>query len=120
MSRRILIVEDEVLIAFEISSSLEDMGFEIIGPSVHLDDGFRKATTENIDIAVLDVNLGKGKTSEPIAKVLRARNVPFLFITAYDRDQIQFITDGDLVLTKPLSRVELADALDKILHSKSE
>lgn len=115
--QRIFIVEDEVLVAFEMTDTLEDLGFEVVGPSVHLDDAKVKAQTAEIDIAFLDVNLGSGKTSAPVAKILRDRGIPFAFITAYDADQISFVTEDDRVVKKPVSSNELLGVLRNVWPS---
>lgn len=118
--QKIFIVEDEVLVAFEMTDTLEDMGFEVVGPSVHLEEAKKKAETAEIDIAFLDVNLGKGKTSEPIAKILKERSIPFVFITAYDRDQVEFVSAEDKLVKKPVSGHELLNVLKQILPTLSE
>ncbi|MBO6640252.1 MAG: response regulator [Roseitalea sp.] len=102
--QRIFIVEDEVIIAFEMTDTLEDMGFEVIGPSVHLEDAKDKAKDEDIDVAFIDVNLGAGKTSAPVAQILKDRGIPFVFITAYDRAEIDFVSVDDRIAKKPVSR----------------
>lgn len=112
---KVFIVEDEVLVAFEMTETLEDLGFEVVGPSVHLEEAKEKAKTSEIDFAFLDVNLGRGKTSEPIAEILRQRSIPFAYITAYDRDQIGFIQDDDKLVKKPFSGRQLLEALGQIL-----
>lgn len=112
--QRIFIVEDEVIIAFEMTDTLEDMGFEVVGPSVHLEDAKDKARDHDIDIAVLDVNLGAGKTSAPVAQILKERGIPFVFITAYDRDQIDFVVPEDRVAKKPVSRETLRRLLREV------
>lgn len=109
--KKIFIVEDEVLVAFEMTDTLEDMGFEVVGPSVHLEDAKERARGSDIDIAFLDVNLGRGKTSEPVAEILRERGIPFVYITAYDRDQISFVVDEDKIVRKPVSSRQLHEAL---------
>ncbi len=117
-NKRIFIVEDEVLVAFEMTDTLEDMGFQVVGPSVHLEEAKKKAETAEIDVAFLDVNLGQGKTSEPIAEILRKRDIPFVYITAYDREQIDFISKQDTLVRKPVSGNQLLEILKKILPSK--
>lgn len=109
--QRIFIVEDETIIAFEMTSILEDLGFEVVGPSTHLEEAKQQASEQDIDIAFLDVNLGKQKTSRPVAEILRERQIPFVFITAYDRDQISFLGEGDLVIEKPVSSDKLLSTL---------
>ncbi|WP_299417731.1 response regulator [uncultured Sulfitobacter sp.] len=109
--KRIFIVDDEALIAFEMADTLEDLGFEVVGPSMHLDDALDLAQEEEFDVACLDVNLGKGKTSEPIARILRERGIPYVYITAYEPSQIKFLQNEDTVVRKPVSMKELKDAL---------
>lgn len=112
--QRIFIVEDEVIIAFEMTDTLEDLGFDVIGPSVHLDDAKATARAEDIDVAFLDVNLGGGRTSRPVADILKERGIPFVFITAYDRDQIDFLSTDDRIARKPVSRDSLLRLLREI------
>ena len=117
--RRVFIVEDEAMVAFEMVDLLEDMGFEIVGPSIHLEDAEQVAVAQEFDIAFLDVNLGSGQTSQPIAQTLRERNIPFVFITAYDRDQIDFLKPEDIVVKKPLSGDNLAKTLANANFSRN-
>ena len=111
LPERIFIVEDEVVVAFEMTDTLEDLGFEVVGPSVHLEDAKEIAREGEIDVAFLDVNLGRGQTSKPVAEILRERGIPFVYITAYDRDQVTFVTEDDLVVKKPISGGKLLSAL---------
>ena len=112
--RRVFIVEDEIMVAFEMVDLLEDMGFQIVGPSIRLEDAKSIAKKQDIDVAFLDVNLGSGATSQPVAETLRARGIPFVFITAYDRNQINFVAPDDKVLKKPVSRDILARTLAEV------
>ncbi|WP_295317660.1 response regulator [Roseobacter sp.] len=112
--QRIFIVEDEVMVAFEMTDTLEDLGFEVVGPSVHLDDAKEKAREGEFDVAFLDVNLGAGKTSRPVADILREREIPFVFITAYNPDQITFLDEKDEVVRKPVSSDKLLNALRSV------
>ena len=111
LPERIFIVEDEVVVAFEMTDTLEDLGFEVVGPSVHLEDAKEKAREGNIDVAFLDVNLGRGQTSRPVADILKERGIPFVYITAYDREQVSFVTEDDVVVKKPISGGKLLSAL---------
>ena len=109
--RRVFIVEDEIMVAFEMVDLLEDLGFEVVGPSIHLSEAKKIAKKREFDIAFLDVNLGAGKTSQPVAQTLKERGIPFVYITAYDRDQIDFVEPDDIVLKKPISGDMLAETL---------
>lgn len=112
--KRIFIVEDETIIAFEMADALEDLGFEVVGPSTHLEHALSMAEAEDIDVACLDVNLGPGKTSAPIAQILTERHIPYVYITAYDPDQIDFVGGSDRVMRKPVSKSELHKILTKL------
>ena len=107
----ILIVEDEVFVAYEMSEILSDLGFQVVGPALNAKDAERLAEEEDLDAAFLDVNLGAGTTSEPVAAVLRAKGVPFLFITAYSPDQITFRTSDERVIEKPVTNSKILNAL---------
>jgi DNA-binding response OmpR family regulator len=79
---RVLIVEDEMIIALEIESMLRALGCEVVGPVGTLKSALRLAHTEALDAAVLDVNL-HGEKVFPVADELQARGIPFLFATGY-------------------------------------
>ncbi|MFQ6550531.1 response regulator [Aestuariibius sp. 2305UL40-4] len=111
---RIFVVEDEIVVAFEMTDVLEDLGFEVVGPSVHLDDAKKQARDGDIDVAFLDVNLGSGKTSKPVVDILKERGIPYVFITAYDADQISFAGPDDRVVKKPVSGHKLLETLRRM------
>jgi two-component SAPR family response regulator len=112
--QNIFIVEDEVVVAFEMTDLLEDIGFNVVGPSIHLEDAKVKAREGEIDIAFLDVNLGQNKTSKPVADILRERGIPFVYITAYDPEQISFLGPDDRVVKKPVSSDKLIETLRRV------
>ena len=79
--RRVLIVEDESLVAMFLETILSDMGCDVIGPEANVDDGLRIASgTGELDAALLDVNVA-GQEVFPVAEALKARGVPFVFST---------------------------------------
>ena len=79
---RILVVEDETLVALQLQGDLEDEGHQVVGPAMSLKHGLLLAAQENIDAALVDVSLGR-ETSAAIADKLLARNIPFAFATGY-------------------------------------
>jgi len=82
--RRLLVVEDDYLIAQDIRCHLEDAGDEVIGPMPSVSKALAAiATGTRIDAALLDVNL-KGEQVFPVADALAKRRVPFVFTTGYD------------------------------------
>jgi two-component sensor histidine kinase len=79
---RILVIEDEALVALQLQADLESAGHQVVGPARSLQAGMTLAEREEIDVALIDVSLGR-ETSAPIADRLLARNVPFAFVTGY-------------------------------------
>lgn len=81
--RRILVVEDEYLIADDMRRALSMAGAEVLGPAPTVDEAIALIETSDVDLAVLDVNLG-GSPVWPVADMLTARGVPFVLTTGYD------------------------------------
>jgi PAS domain S-box-containing protein len=82
--RRVLVVEDESLIAMELTADLTQRGWIVIGPAQSLAEGMAAAVAEGeLDAAVLDVNIA-GRAVYPLATALRSRGVPFVFCTGYE------------------------------------
>jgi CheY-like chemotaxis protein len=82
--RRLLIVEDEYILAADLAQSLEDVGVEVVGPAGSIEDALALIdAADDLDGAVLDVNVG-GERIYPVADMLRARGVPYVFTTGYD------------------------------------
>lgn len=80
---RLLVVEDEPLIAMALAQDLSKLGWDIVGPAGTVDEALRLVADKLPDAAVLDVNLG-GELVYPIAEWLRARGVPFVFCSGYE------------------------------------
>jgi DNA-binding LytR/AlgR family response regulator len=87
--RRLLVVEDEYMVACEVAEALEDAGANIIGPAATIEDALRliEEHGDAIDGAVLDVNL-RDELVYPVADALMARGVPTVFATGYDQINI--------------------------------
>lgn len=109
--RRVLVVEDEPLVALETAAVLRDLGCVVIGPAATFEEGLRLAEGGGLDAAVLDVNL-LGVTSFPIADLLARRRVPVIQVTGYGTLPPGRGTEGTAaMLTKPLRDGELDAAL---------
>jgi CheY-like chemotaxis protein len=107
---RILIVEDELLIAMEIEQMLVELGCAVVGPAPSVAQALAILDREEPDFAILDVNLGPER-STPIAEALRKRGVPFALATGYDRSQLpEPAYRHALHLGKPLDHKRLVDA----------
>lgn len=79
---RILVVEDEFLIAMELDTTLRSAGYEVLGPASNISAALRMLRTERPDAAVIDVNVA-GAWITPVAEVLRAMMVPFILASGY-------------------------------------
>ena len=97
---RILLVEDEAMVAMIIEDTLNDLGCEVVGPMASIEQGLKAAASERVDGAFLDVNL-RGKLVYPVAEALAARGVPFAFVTGYGEQGIDERFRSAPVLTKP-------------------
>ena len=110
--RRVLVVEDEVIVAMLIEDMLGDLGYDVVALSTHLDEALTFARTMPIDVAVLDVNLN-GEMSFPVADVLRARGIPFVFATGYGPRVLGAPYVGTPTLQKPFQIGELQRMLEE-------
>jgi CheY-like chemotaxis protein len=110
---RILLVEDEALIAALAADMLQDLGVQVIGPAPSLAQALALARTEPLDAAVLDINLREERV-DAVAALLRERGIPFVFATGYGRDGMA--PDGQPpVVEKPYTQEKLAEALARAL-----
>ncbi|EQB17794.1 response regulator [Novosphingobium lindaniclasticum] len=100
--RRILVVEDEYMLAMDLRRDLEDAGAEVIGPEPSVARALSRIPSETkIDAAVLDVNLGD-EEAFPVADELTARGIPFVFATGYGDDAVALRFPGVTTCSKPL------------------
>ncbi len=106
--RRVLLVEDETLIAMMMEGLLRDLDLEVVGPFGTVSDALEAVRHEAIDAALLDVNLG-GEMAYPIARLLEAKKVPFVFMTGYGSETIAMPFANVRVFQKPLERELLRD-----------
>jgi len=100
MSARILIVEDEILVALELQSILHDLGYEAVGIAPDLATA-QSYFDQDIDLALVDLNLRDGLTGPQIGATLGSRGVTVLFVTANPRLLGNGIAGAIGVITKP-------------------
>jgi CheY-like chemotaxis protein len=110
--KRILLVEDELLVSVMVVDMLTDLGAEVVGPAATVSKGVALAETAAIDAAVLDVNI-RGERVDPVAEALSARGIPMVFATGY-RDV--GLGHASSVIEKPYTKKALADALSHALE----
>ncbi len=107
--KRILVVEDEALIAVMVEDMLTEMGSVVIGPAGTIEAALAFARSEEIDAAVLDVNV-RGERIDPVADALMSRGVPVLFATGYGEVRLASGA-ATTVIDKPYTQEKLARGL---------
>jgi CheY-like chemotaxis protein len=115
LGKRILIVEDEALVALELQFAFEDEGAEVVGPAQSLMKALETATYDSdIDLALLDVDVA-GENVFPVAELLRRRGVPFAFHTGHaSRSELGSLFPGTTTFIKPTMAEALIAHLRKI------
>jgi two-component SAPR family response regulator len=103
---RVLVVEDEGTVAMLIEEMLQELGCEVVASVARLATARDVASTLEIDLAILDVNLA-GERVFPVAEILRDRHIPFLFSTGYGASGLPNEFNGYQVLHKPFSEGDL-------------
>jgi CheY-like chemotaxis protein len=111
--KRILIVEDEFIVAAMAQDMLTELGATVIGPANTIAMGLCLARTDTIDAAVLDVNMD-GDRIDPVAEVLSARSIPIVFATGYGDGALGRAHEAP-ILDKPYTQEQLVNALARAL-----
>ena len=112
--KRVLVVEDEAIVAMLIEDILGEMGVEVVGPATRNAQAIGLLAEGPVDAAILDVNLG-AETTVPTARELRARGIPFAFATGYGAAGVPPEFAGQATLPKPFREADLRDALARAL-----
>jgi DNA-binding LytR/AlgR family response regulator len=117
--RRILVVEDEYLVAADLTASLEALGAEVVGPAASVNQALSLVENHGgrLDGAVLDINL-KDERVYPVADVLTARGVPFVFTTGYDAISLPASYASAPRCEKPVDKARLVRWLSTRAASK--
>ncbi|EWY35803.1 hypothetical protein N825_34265 [Skermanella stibiiresistens SB22] len=116
---RVLVVEDEALVAMALTGMLEGFGCLVVGPVGRVHRALDLIATTRIDAAVLDVNLAGDKVF-PVAEELTRRGVPIVFATGYGTAGLDGAFPDVRVLQKPYPEVALAEALGDALMRRSD
>lgn len=107
---RVLVVEDEFIVAALLEERLRSLGCDVVGPAATVAEALEMLAVEPVDVAVLDVNIA-GEKVFPVADELEARGVPFIFATAYGAAGIADRHGQKSVLDKPYQERALEHAL---------
>ena len=116
---RILVVEDELLIAIEIEDVLQANLCEVVGPTARLTEALQLATDEVLDAAILDVTISGGKVF-PVADKLLERGIPFLLASGYGDWALPNNLRDRPRLTKPFTLVELEEQVHLLCADAAE
>jgi DNA-binding response OmpR family regulator len=111
--RRVLVVEDEALVAMLVEDALLDAGFGVIGPVATVQQALALLGRERPDAVVLDLNLA-GEASTPVADELMARGIPYVIATGYGASGLPAAHRHATVLAKPYDPSELTAVLGRI------
>jgi two-component sensor histidine kinase/DNA-binding response OmpR family regulator len=107
--KRVLLVEDESLIAMMMEQTLRELDFDVVGPFGTVKDALAAIERAAVDAGILDINLS-GEMAYPIARILQARKVPFVFMTGYGAETIAAAPFPEVrIFQKPLERETLRE-----------
>ncbi len=113
--RRVLVVEDEYYIASETARALQCAGAEVAGPCASEHAARTELETRRPDAAIVDINLGRGPSFE-LAETLKARGIPFVFVTGYDQEVIPVEFVGVERLQKPVQLRQIIEAVARLVN----
>ena len=109
---RVLVVEDEMLLAMRLEDMLADLDCDVIGPVGRVAEAIGLAQSEVFDGAILDINVA-GTEVYPVARVLAGRGIPFIFVSGYDACSLPAEWRSRPTLQKPFQPNDLAKIMAK-------
>jgi CheY-like chemotaxis protein len=115
---RVLIVEDEMLLAFMLQDMLAEWGCAVVGPAGRVPKALSLAGSEALDGAILDVNVA-GTEVYPVARTLAARRIPFIFVSGYAASRLPKEWRDRPTLQKPFQPHDLAQSMAKVFARPS-
>lgn len=114
---RVLLVEDEPLIAMDLSDAIGQIGATVVQVAQSVEEALLAAKTLDFDVALLDGNL-RGSPVNVVAHTLRLRSIPFCFISGYSREQLPREFQDAPLLTKPVDENKLLDVLRALTETR--
>ena len=117
LGKRVLVLEDEPLVAIMLGEMLADAGCIVVGPAFNAEQALSLVEQNPIDAAILDINLGSGQTSAPVADALAEKAIPFLFATGYGCTAMRGRDQERVRIDKPYDASTIHDALRKCMKA---
>lgn len=114
-AQKVLVVEDDCVIAYDLSTQLEEAGYQVCGPAGRTETALEIIDCDTPDLALLDVNLGRGETSSAIARDLMARRIPFAFLSSYTRPALSPDFANIPILSKPCQFKTVQDMIERLV-----
>jgi CheY-like chemotaxis protein len=118
-TKRVLVVEDEFVVAMDLSAELRSRGYTVVGPAATVEKAQALAGEGPLYGAVLDMSLA-GRPVFELARDLLSHNIPFLFISGYSAPEIPSWIPPRLRYIKPLDAAEVVDAVDRLAENASK
>ena len=115
-ARRILVVEDEPLVAMNLEDMLTGLGHIVTATATRIDKALSLVEVSEFNLAVLDINLAGSNTFQ-VAAILRRRGIPFIFTSGYGVDGLIDGYRGEYLLTKPFSVRQLELMIARVLSA---
>ena len=116
---RVLLVEDESMVALLLEDMLTELHHEVVGPVARLDKALEIAQWQALDVALLDVNLN-GEEIYPVAEALAVREIPFVFVTGYGKGALRAPYCDRPTLEKPFRGDDLRELLAAVCRAKQD
>lgn len=114
-AKRILIVEDELLVAMNLEDLLIEMGHEVVGLASHMSEAMEFARESDFNFAALDINIA-GTPSFPVADILRERGIPFIFTSGYGAAGLVDGYRDEIMLQKPYGYREVGRSIARAVN----
>src|SRR6185437_5714646 len=115
MGLRVLVVEDEGIIAMLLEDMLAELGHDMVASAANIEDARAEASRREIDLAILDVNLGR-QSSHPLTCDFHAKGIPFILATGYGRRGLGEEWGNGVVLEKPFEVKALSAAIAQCMN----
>ena len=114
-----MVVEDEPLVALEMTSFLTGAGCEVVGPAASVETGLALINESSFDVALLDANLG-GQAVDPLAAALAVRQIPFAFVTGYGVEGLPEAFRDAALIGKPFAANDVLRQVEILLRESQK